>query len=219
MVREVVKMACEERSSLEIVGEAADGHEAISLYRTLQPNVIVLDLGLPGRSGYEVLRQVREESSDTRIIVLTGQTDPSAVYECLRLGADGFVEKTGSVDEIAAAVEAVADGTQVFSIEHQRSAHAELGNVVRRSREAARIASGLTGRERQVLGFVAEGLTTRQVATRMRVSPRTVEAHIRNLYAKLEVRSRMQAVHKAIRLGLIEFGAGEPSTGAAPVER
>jgi DNA-binding NarL/FixJ family response regulator len=135
------------------------------------------------------------------------------VFEALRQGADGYIEKSGSVEDIAAAVEAVASGTQVFSIDQQRAAQAHLGDLVRRSREAARVAATLTPRERQTLDLIADGLTTRQIANRVSISQRTVETHIRNLYEKLDVRTRVQAIRRAAALNLIRLGrdSGEPS--------
>ena len=218
MVARVIRLACDQRESLEVVGVATNGLQGLELVRDLSPDVMVLDLGLPVMDGFEVIRTLREEGSTVRIIVLTGQVGGRAVFESIRLGADGFAEKTGSIEEIAAAVEAVAGGTQVFSIEHRRQAGAQLGELVRASREATRISSALTARERQVLALIADGLSSRQMAGRLGISQRTVESHIGNLYQKLGVRTRMHAVREAARLKLLDLGASsEPHGRVSPV--
>ncbi|TMK98647.1 MAG: response regulator transcription factor [Actinobacteria bacterium] len=132
------------------------------------------------------------------------------MFESVRLGADGYLEKTGSVDEIAAAVEAVGQGTKVFSVDHRRSVHVELGDLIRRSREAASLAARLTRREREILDLLAWGLSTRLMASRLGVSERTAEAHTRSLYRKLGVRSGVQAVHRAAEMKLVKLvGSGQ----------
>lgn len=206
MVRDIIRLACSDRSELEVIGEAGTGPEALDKCRTLSPDVLVLDLGLPGISGLDVIRQLRREESALRILVVSGRGDRSAIFESARVGADGYLEKTGSVQDIAAAVEAVASGTQVFSVDHQRIAHEVLGELARKSREAAFMVSSLTRRERQILQLIAQGLTSRQMASTLGVSQRTVETHVANLYDKLDVRTRVQAVHRGIELGLIVMG-------------
>ena len=135
------------------------------------------------------------------------------VFESLRLGAAGFLEKTSSVRDIAAAVEAVASGRQVFSVDHRRVAHGELLALARRSGEAARLLGMLTQREVQILDLIVIGLTTRQMATRLGVSERTVSSHIGRLYGKLEVGTRVQAVNRALQMGLVDVKP-DPSDSA-----
>lgn len=206
MIRQMVRLACEDRPGLKVVGEARDGHEALERCRELEPAVVVLDLVLPGLDGIEVARRLRQEGSAARILILSGRDDGEAVYEALRAGVDGYQEKTAPVKEIAAAIEAVAGGTKVFTLEQQRAAFARLGKEARDARTAASAASGLTPRERQVIELLVQGLSTRQMAFRLGVSERTAEAHIANLYQKLDVRTRVQAVNRAAGLGLVRLG-------------
>jgi DNA-binding NarL/FixJ family response regulator len=210
MVREIVALACNERPLLQVVGQAGDGFEALEQCALLDPDVVVLDLVLPGLSGFDVLVRLREQSPSTRVLIVSGRDDPAAVFECVRLGADGYLDKTGSVDEIAAAVEAVGQGTKVFSVEHRRAVHVELGELIRRSRQAASLAARLTRREREILDLLAWGLSTRLMASRLGVSERTAEAHTRSLYRKLGVRGRVQAVHRAAEMNLVKLaGSGQ----------
>ena len=137
--------------------------------------------------------------------MITGRDDRATVLSVLREGADGYLEKTGSVERIGAAIEAVASGTRLFSVEHRQVIQEEIGDVARRMREMATATSTLSRRERQVLGLIGEGLTTRQMARRLGISERTIESHISRLYQKLAVRTRVQALHRAAGLGLIEL--------------
>jgi len=210
MVREIIALACNERPSLRVVGQAGDGFQALEECALLRPDVVVLDLGLPGLSGFDVLVRLREQFPSIRVLVVSGRDDPAAVFESVRLGADGYLEKSGSVEVIAAAVEAVGQGTKVFSVDHRRSVHVELGDLIRRSREAASLAARLTRREREILDLLAWGLSTRLMASRLGVSERTAEAHARSLYRKLGVRSRVQAVHRAAEMNLVKLaGSGQ----------
>jgi DNA-binding NarL/FixJ family response regulator len=206
MVRDMVRMGCEERPGIEFLGGASDGQEALDQCRVLQPDVLILDLNLPGLDGFEVIRELRAEGNPVRILVLSGRDDREAVFEAVRLGVDGYLEKTMPVEQITAAVEAIASGAKSFSVEHERLAYSQLGHLARRARETARAASVLTKREREVLGLLTMGLTSRQMASRLGRSERTVETHISNIYQKLEVGSRVQALRRAADLGLAALG-------------
>jgi len=205
MVSEIIALACAERPSLRVVGQAADGWEALERCDQLRPDVVVLDLGLPGLSGFDVLVRLRELLPSARVLVVSGRDDRAAIFECVRLGADGYLEKTGSVDEIAAAVEAVGQGTQVFSVDHQRAVRVELGDLVRRSRLAASLTARLTRREREILDLLASGLGMRGIASRLGISERTAETHARSLYRKLGVRGRLQAIRRASAMNLLRL--------------
>jgi DNA-binding NarL/FixJ family response regulator len=205
IVRAMVRLACNERDGLVVAGEAGDGHGALRLATDLQPDVIVLDIILPGMNGLEVAQQLSLDESTARILILTATDDKSAVFEALRIGVSGYIEKTAAVDEIADAIEAVARGELVFSKELERQAQVQLGEFARKARETARALARLTPRERQVLALLAEGLSTRQIAKRLGLSERTVESHIGNVYQKLDVRTRVQALYRAAGLGLVDL--------------
>jgi DNA-binding NarL/FixJ family response regulator len=206
MVRDMIRLACRDKPNLEVVGEAASGPEALEACRISEPDVVVLDLILPVLDGFEVVRQLRKNGSRAKILILTNRDDQNAIFESFRLGADGFLEKTAPLDEIVSTIEAVAGGHQAFQKEHEVMAHRHLAEMARRARMAAKAASALTKRERQVLDLITEGLTTRQMASRLSLSERTVETHIANLYGKLEVKTRVQAIHRAAGLGLVDLG-------------
>jgi DNA-binding NarL/FixJ family response regulator len=147
------------------------------------------------------------EGTSARILVLTAWDDNAALFEAHRLGVQGYLEKTASLEEIGAGIQAVARGETAFGESVQHKARVQLADFARRARETAKALSTLTPREREVLGLVAEGKSTRQVATRLGLSIRTVETHISNLYQKLGVQTRVQAVYRAHDLGLVDLGS------------
>ena len=207
VLRGVIRLACENTPALELAGEVEDGESALEACRAERPDVIVLDLTLPGEiQGLDLARTVREEGLPIRILVLTGRTDERALFDSVAAGVDGYLEKTAGVRFIADALTRVARGERVFSPEQERGALAELGRRTRVAREQAEVRAHLTGREVEILEYVSLGLTVRQIATRLGLSPRTVETHLAKLYRKLGVRNRVQALSKASALGLIELG-------------
>lgn len=207
VLRGVIRLACEHAPGLEVAGEVDDGESALAICRGERPDVVVLDLSLPGElQGLDLARAVRAERLPMRILVLTGRTDDQALFEAVAAGVDGYLEKTAGVRFIADALARVARGERVFSPEQERGAITELGRRARQAREVAEVRAHLTGRELEILEYVALGLTVRQVATRLGVSPRTVETHLGKLYRKLGVRNRVQALSRATALGLIELG-------------
>ncbi len=207
VLRGVIRLACEQTPGLAIVGEAASGEEGLEAARALRPDVLVLDLSLPGElQGLDLARMVREEGVVGRILVLTGRTDERSIFEAMRAGVDGYLEKTSGVRFIADALLRVGAGQRVFTPEQERAALAELGRLAERARRTAEVRTLLTERELEILRLLAEALTVKQVASRLRISPRTVESHIAKLYRKLGARNRVQAVARAKELGLVELG-------------
>jgi DNA-binding NarL/FixJ family response regulator len=207
VLRGVVRLACEHSPDLVVVGEVEDGERALEVCREVSPDVIVLDLTLPGAlQGLDVASRLRDEGSSAKILVLTGRTDDRSVFDSIRAGADGFLEKTAGVRFIAEALTRVAGGERIFTPEQERGAIQELGRMSRKARVSSAAEAKITSRELEILEFVSEGLTVKQVATRLGLSPRTVEAHVARLYRKLGVRNRVQAISRAVSLGLIQIG-------------
>jgi DNA-binding NarL/FixJ family response regulator len=203
MLRKIVRLSCDELPNLEVVGEAADGTAALALVTETRPDVVVLDLGLPGMSGLEVARHIKSEAPETKILILSGRIDQESLLDSMRAEVDGYLEKTSRIESIAHAIEAVARGRNLFTDEQERLAYGQLRTMVRRAREISRVEAKLTPREVEVLQLISEGMTTRQMATRLSMSQRTVESHISKLYRKMGVGSRVQAVAKASELGLL----------------
>jgi two-component system nitrate/nitrite response regulator NarL len=205
VIRGVIRLACEHAPRLELVAETADGRTALEICRRERPDVVLLDLGLPGEvQGVDVARTLRREGLPIRILVLSARSDDAAVFEIVRAGADGFLDKSEGVRGIADALERVARGEAVFSRAQERAAVSELGRLARRSRQVAGARATLTERELEILEYLAVGLTVKQVATRLALSPRTIDTHTSKAYRKLGVRNRVQAISRATSLGLID---------------
>jgi DNA-binding NarL/FixJ family response regulator len=206
VIRGVVRLACEHTFGLEVIGEVATGEEALERIRSDRPDVIVLDLGLPGGlQGLDVARRIREEDLPVRILVLTSARDHLTLFESIRAGVDGYLEKSAGVRFVAESLERVARGERVFSPDQERAALAELGRLARQTRDISGARADLTDRELEILEYVSVGLSGKQVASRLGLSPRTVETHLSKLYRKLGARNRVQALSRAASLGLIDL--------------
>ncbi|MGZ4125885.1 MAG: LuxR C-terminal-related transcriptional regulator [Actinomycetota bacterium] len=206
VLRGVIRIACDESPLLEVVGEVAEGQDALIAYSEVEPDIIVIDLDLPDMQWSDVVRQLRARRPAPRFLALTAKTDDRTVFSTFRAAVDGVVEKTGGVATIVEAVERIARGARVFSAEHEQRAIRELGRMARGAREATRLANVLTTREVEVLQLLSEGLTLHQVARRLRISPRTVETHVSKTYRKLGVHNRVQALREAANLGVVRIG-------------
>jgi DNA-binding NarL/FixJ family response regulator len=205
VLRGVIRMACEDSPTLTVVGEAAEGQDALIVAAEVDPNVVVIDLELQDMDWSEVVRRLRERRPAPRFLALAGKTDDEALFEAFRASVEGVVEKAAGVRSIVEAIERVAVGSRVYTPEHQRRAMRELGRMVRTARESTRTAALLTTREVEVLQLLAEGMTLHQVARRLRISPRTVETHVRKTYRKLGVHNRVQALREAVALGVVRI--------------
>lgn len=210
MVRRVVVMACSEDDGIEVVGEAEDGEDALAKVKQLKPDVIVLDLVLPKLDGLEVARRLRTEQSKVHILILTARDDPEAVFEAIRAGVDGFLDKGSSVEGIAESIRAVAEGRKLITPQQEARAITRLKQIVDRARENSAIHGELSAREIEVLSLIGEGLTTYQMGALLTLSARTVESHIAHIYRKLKVRTRTEALAKARRLGLFDDFSTDP---------
>ena len=188
VVRQGIRAVLEEVDGLEVVAEAGDGDEALALAQEKAPDVVVLDVTMPGKTGLEVAKELRDAGSGVRVLILSMHDEPEYVLEAVRAGADGYVLKDMAPAELRAAVTAVHEGREYFSgrVTHQLSVglRQELEEEQRKSR-----LDSLTPREVEVLVMVARGLTNRGIAEELGISPRTVETHRERVMAKLRIRS------------------------------
>lgn len=182
-----------------IVGDTGDGLAVLPLVREHAPDVLILDLSMPGLNGLDVLRKIREHEPATRTIVLSMHSEDAYVVEALALGASGYVLKGSDADELLDAIRDVVNGKQYLS----SALPAHLRDA---ATDAARVGSrydALTDREREVLHLTAEGLTSREIGERLFISHRTVEKHRQNMMAKLELRNTAEVVQFALQRGLL----------------
>jgi two-component system response regulator NreC len=200
LVRGGVRKILEAHSDLRVVGEAADGAAALSALASAKPDVLVLDLTMPGMDGFEVLTRARGLAPALKVLVLTMHAGPEVVARAIECGADGYLLKDSAVQDLVAGIRAVMGGGSYYSPPIQ----AQLGEIVRARAETRRLLQGLTEREREVLVLVAQGLSTKEIAARFDISPRTIETHRANLMRKLGLKSVARLTQFAIREGLVE---------------
>ncbi len=201
LVRQGLRALLEAEPGFTIVGEAADGPEALSVVRRLRPDVLVVDVVMPGLGGLEVARRVRRLSERTRIVMLSMYSNEAYVAEALRNGAAAYVLKCSSVVELVRAIREVMAGQHYLSPPLSEEAVEEY---VQRVRDSARDPyETLTAREREVCHLAVRGLSNPQVAARLHVSTRTVESHRASLLGKLGLRGQTDLVRFAMRSGLL----------------
>lgn len=188
VVRQGIRSVLEEGGGLQVVAEAADGGEALALVEEHGPDVVLLDVSMPGKTGLEVAKELREAGREIGILVLSMHDEPEYVLEAVRAGADGYVLKDVAPAELRDAVTAVRDGREYFSARVTHQLGVGLREELEREQLRGRLDS-LTARERQVLVMVAGGHTNRSIARELEISPRTVETHRERVMAKLRIRT------------------------------
>jgi DNA-binding NarL/FixJ family response regulator len=190
---------------IEVVGTAADGHEALALAIKLRPDVVLMDLRMPRCDGIEATRLLRDHDVGIKVLVLTTYADDRSVIDALRAGARGYLTKDAGAAEIREALERVTSGQPAIDPavqQHLVDAIAAGGAGPGGGEPAPQFPDGLTAREAEVLRLIAQGLSNAEIAGRLTVSETTVKSHINHVFAKIGVRARAQAVTYAYRNGL-----------------
>lgn len=186
---------------VEVVGAAADGAEAVELAAREGPDVVLMDLRMPVMDGVEATRAVRQASPGAQVVVLTTYADDESVVSALQAGALGYLTKDAARDDIARALEAAASGQAILDADVQSRLLQAL-SLPGTSADRGALPDGLTAREAEVLGLIAEGLSNAEIAARLYVSEATVKTHVNHIFAKTASRDRSQAVAYAHRHGL-----------------
>ena len=204
LVRAGLRLLLDGQPDLTVVGEAATGAEAVRQARALRPDIVLMDLTMPGGGGLEATETIKRECPTTQVLVLTMHDNQEYFFRVLQAGASGYVVKGASKDDLLAAVRAVAGGGVYL---YPTLAKGLVGDYLRRASrgEADDAEAKLTEREREVLHLLAEGLTGREIAERLVLSPATVERHRANLMGKLGLHSRAELIRYAVRRGLIRL--------------
>jgi two-component system response regulator NreC len=201
LIRQGLLRLLEAESDLQVVGEASDGLQAVQLAEALKPDVLVLDLMMPGLNGLEVLRQVKKRSPATVNLVLSMQSADAYVVEALRCGATGYILKDSGPAEVVTAVRHVLQGRRFLSAKlSEKLIDAYLQST---TKNGADLYETLTDREREVLQMAAEGLTNAAIARRLSLSPRTVELHRSRMMNKLGLRNQTELIRYAVRRGIL----------------
>ena len=204
LMREGLRMLLELESGLEIVGEAGDGQAALQAYETLQPDVVLMDVSMPGMDGVEATWRLRERWPDARIVILTTFDDDEYVFEGLRAGAQGYLLKDVSGHDLAEAVRTVAAGGALIEPSVARKVVAEFARMAPPARASdTGLPEPLSEREREILNLLAQGLSNREIAARLNLAQGTVKNYVTTILQKLGVRDRTQAALRARELGLL----------------
>ncbi|MEU3551211.1 MULTISPECIES: response regulator transcription factor [Streptomyces] len=204
VVREGIVMLLGLLPGIEVVGAAGDGEEAVRLVAEVAPDVVLMDLRMPRCDGVEATRRIRVEHPETQVVVLTTFADDDSLFPALRAGARGYLTKDAGGDEILRAVESVLSGDAGLSPSIQRRLLERLSEPAPTpAPPPSEPPDGLTAREAEVLLLIAEGLSNHEIAQKLHVSTATVKTHINNLFAKIGIKDRAQAVRYAYGKGLV----------------
>ncbi len=207
VLRQALRMLLDSHDELEVVGDVSNGREATRAAEELGPDVVLMDLIMPGLNGLDATRQIRKRCPNTRVLILSGYEDEEQIVEALRAGASGYLIKESEIGELMLAIQAVARGNHYFS--SSLSQGDDPNDFVLRAR--GDVKSGydrLTDREREVLQLIAEGHANRMIAEQLVISVKTVEAHKAHIMSKLGARNRTDLIRYAIRRGIISLEPG-----------
>ncbi|MFD3373108.1 MULTISPECIES: response regulator [unclassified Streptomyces] len=203
LVRAALRMVIGEAPGLEVVGEAGTGAEAVALAGTEHPDVVVMDIRMPGMDGIEATRLITEGSGGAQVIVLTTFDDDDCLYGALRAGAAGFLVKDMALDDILDSIRVVATGDGLLAPSVTRRLIREFAERPVSNPPAVRPALGITDREREVLTLIGSGLSNTEIAARLSISVATAKTYVTRLLAKLDARDRVRLVIIAYEAGLV----------------
>jgi DNA-binding NarL/FixJ family response regulator len=219
LIRKGFRLILDAEPDIEVVGEASDGTSAVSMASALRPDVVLMDVRMPGRDGIEATRDIAAAGLPSKVLILTTFDLDDYVFAGLRAGASGFLLKDTQPDDLVAAIRTIASGEAVLSpgatkrlIGQFTAQPPEQGT----GQQAAQIRRALTGREQDVFSLIAAGMSNSEIAARLHLSAGTVKVHVGRILAKLGLRDRVQAVVLAYESALIVRGATPPPGPAGP---
>jgi len=203
IVRAGIRMLLDAQPDMAVVGEASDGKEAIEMAGSMKPDVVLMDISMPGTTGIEATRAIKKANSRIEIVGLTMHAEDRYFFQLLQAGASGYVVKGAAPRELLEAVRAASRGEAYIHPSLQRKL---IGDYVSRTEgsDQASMLADLTGRELEVLRLIVDGLTSREIAESLVISPNTVERHRQNIMSKLGLHNRAELVRYAISKGLVE---------------
>lgn len=204
LIRNGIKSTLKAKRDFKIAGEASNGNEAMQLLLKHKPDVLLLDISMPGLSGIEVAQEIKVQGIDVKILFLTMYDGYEYINKCLEVGASGYLVKTDAGDELVQAITTIAEGGNYYSGMVHKAVMDNHASSIGKKKMAQKINEiGLTKREKEVVKLVAEGMTSIAIAKKLFVSPRTIDTHRSNLMKKLEVKNSAELVNKIIELDLL----------------
>lgn len=203
LVRTALEMVIAQAPDLEVVGQAGTGEEAVRLVAAERPDVVVMDIRMPGMDGIEATRRITEGADGPQVIVLTTFDEDDYVYGALRAGASGFLVKDMALDDILSAIRVVAAGDGLIAPAVTRRLIKEFALRPAATATPARVLGSITDREHEVLTLVGSGLSNTEIATELSISVATAKTYVTRLLAKLDARDRVQLVITAYETGLV----------------
>ena len=206
LFRRGLTMVLADEVDIEVVGEAEDGDAAVAAAEQLAPDVVLMDVRMPKRSGIEATRAIAEVVPTARIVMLTVSDEEEDLYEAVKAGAAGYLLKEISIEEVAEAIRAVMTGQSLITPSMASKLLAEFSNLSKKAeaRHAVPVPR-LTDRELEVLRLVAQGMSNKEIAVELYISENTVKNHVRNILEKLHLHSRMEAVVYAVREKILDL--------------
>jgi DNA-binding NarL/FixJ family response regulator len=205
LFREGLKSLIARDPGFEVVGEAGNGRKGLQMAKELKPDLVVMDISLPDKSGIDITRDIRSHLSETRVIIVSMHSKIDHITESFRAGASGYVVKESAAERLAQGLEAVSRGEYYLD---SSLSHKVVKRLAGLPEKEATITDAryeaLTRREQQVMRLLAEGISTKEIAEKLFISPKTVENHRANIMNKLELHGTMELIRYATRLGLID---------------
>jgi two-component system, NarL family, response regulator LiaR len=199
IVREGLAAVLDAQEDMEIAGEASDGKEAVTRFTDLRPDIVLMDLAMPGTDGVEAIRQIRQIDENAKVVVLTAYDTDDRIFQAVQAGARGYLLKGAPRDEIFRAIREVNNGGSLLEPAIAGKLLSRVGDILRGG-----AVEQLTPRELDILTLMARGLRNKEIASQLYITERTVKFHANAIYRKLDVSSRTEAVSKALRHGLVE---------------
>lgn len=199
IVREGLAAVLDAQEDMEVAGEAGDGDEAVALFQQVEPDIILMDLAMPGTDGVEAIRHIRSINSSAKVVVLTAYDTDDRIFQAVQAGARGYLLKGAPRDEIFRAIREVNNGGSLLEPAVASKLLSRVGDILR-----GEGIEQLTPRELDILTLMARGLRNKEIASQLFITERTVKFHANAIYRKLDVSSRTEAVSKALRHGLVK---------------
>ena len=199
LVREGLKAVFDQGDEVDVIGEAGSGEEAIEMVDKINPDVILMDISMPGMNGIQATKAIRDSHPDAKIVILTMLDQEGYVYEAIKAGATGYMLKSTSSDELVNAIQTVNDGKALL---HPDATAQLLKEFVQLANNKAKD-YGLSNREMEVLQLLSEGKTNKEIAKALWISEQTVKTHVAHIFDKLGTSDRTETVARALRSGLV----------------